>query len=370
MFLDAYVKQPPLAGTLVAFNGGIALFAGEGDAADLTKPFDVEIGLTGSYKTRNFELSTKQFEEMIANHQAAGVDPAIDREHESWFSFAAQPALGWVRGMRVGQATGDARRKALIASVQLNDLGQKAVSQGHFRYVSMGFDKAGKHRMSGEPIGAVLDHLALVKNPFIQGMRPLSLALSSRLGRPVEEEPMEQLAQQLRTMLGLSADASEEQIIKAFEALSARTAKALKDSEEKLAASVTLSKDLDEQKRVNVRLETELTRLSKADEERGAREWASAVDLAVKEFRLTPAEAEEYKALTGAERAVTARLLAKRTAQKPAQEVVKLPGAVGDKSSQALKLMADYQKAHPEADAATAYAACASEHPALFAEEA
>jgi hypothetical protein len=374
VFLPSYVNRPALPSTLVAFNGGSPLFAGAGedDSADLTKPFDVEIALTGSYKTRNFELAGKQFDEMIANHRRTSVDPAIDREHETWFSFPSGPAHGWVRGMRVDAASSDARRKALVATIQLNDLGQHAIRNGHYRYVSIGFDKAAKDRQTGEPIGAALDHLALVKNPFIQGMRPLSLALSQRLGRAVEEEPMEQLAQQLRQALGLSAEATEEQIIAAFAAQNGK-------DQAHAAERTTLANDLAEQKRIGARLEAELERLSKDSEERATREWSATVDQAVKEFRLTPAESDEHKALTGAERTVAAKLLAKRVPNKPAPAVPTLPTAPGSimptnkgttsegLSAAQLEAITAYQKSNPEADAAAALTGAIVANPALFA---
>jgi hypothetical protein len=368
------VNRRALPPTLVAFSGGTPLFVGGGneqEAADLTQPLDVEIALTGSYKTRGFELAGKQFDEMIANHRRAGVDPAVDREHESWFSLPSGPAHGWISALRVEAASADARRKALVATVHLNDLGQHAVKNGHYRYVSIGFDKAAKDRQSGEPLGAALDHLALVKNPFIQGMRPLSLALSQRLGRLVEEEPMEQLAQQLRQALGLSADATEEQIIAAFAAQRGK-------EQAQAADRATLANKLAEQERISARLEGELERLSKDSEERATREWCAIVDQAVREFRLTPAEAEEHKALTGAERTVTARLLAKRVPNKPAPAVATNPTAPAAASSTKgttaeglsaaqLEAIDAHKKANPDATDAAALTAAIVANPALFA---
>jgi hypothetical protein len=363
-----------LASTLVAFRGGVPLFASE-EPADLTKPLDVEIGLSGQYKTRNFELTSKQFDEMIKNHEAAGVDPAVDRGHESWFSFVGnEPAVGWVRGLRIEQASGDARRKALVATVELNDLGQSAVKNGHYRYVSMGFDKAGKHRMSGEPIGAVLDHLALVKNPFIQGMRPLSLALSTKLGRLVEEEPMEALAQQLRGLLGLSADATEEQIIAAL------AAQRQKDAEKLAAASAESTKALEEQKRINERLEAGLKALSDDREARAAASWKATLAAKVAEFTISPAEATEQEKLTGGERDVAGRLLALRQpgALKPAGAATTIAGVkstakgTSEEGLNAAQLGAveAFKKANPGTDDAQALMGAMRETPELFSTEA
>jgi hypothetical protein len=365
------VKPSGLSRSCIAFSGGVALYAGADEEADLSKPFDVEIALSGQYKARDFELGAKQFGEMIANHKRSGVDPALDREHESWFSMAAQPALGWVKALRVENASGDARRRALVATVELNDVGQHAVKNGHFRYVSMGMEKAGKDRQTGDSIGAVLDHLALVKNPFIQGMRPLSLALSAKLGRLVEEEPMDLLAQKLREALGLSADATEEQIIAAHAAAAGKLAAEKTDRE-------SLSKALDEQKRINERLEGGLKALAADRETRDAAEWKEKLAAAVAAFTIAPAESTEQEKLTGAERALAARLLALRPAGnlKPAATALTAAGAGaggGGKTADPLalngaqeKALREYLSEHPGMDEGRALVACAVEQPQLF----
>jgi hypothetical protein len=371
------VNRRALPPTLVAFSGGTPLFVGGGneqEAADLTQPLDVEIALTGSYKTRGFELAGKQFDEMIANHRRAGVDPAVDREHESWFSLPSGPAHGWISALRVEAASADARRKALVATVHLNDLGQHAVKNGHYRYVSIGFDKAAKDRQSGEPLGAALDHLALVKNPFIQGMRPLSLALSQRLGRLVEEEPMEQLAQQLRQALGLTADATEEQIIAAFAAQRGK-------EQAQAADRATLAKDLAEQKASNETLAAELRRLSSSEEERGTREWKESLAAGVKDFRWSPAELDKWQVLTGTAReTVREHVLPLRQpgCMKPAPAVsIKTTGPTAGSSTKGttaeglsaamIEAIDAYKKANPDATDAAALTAAIVADPALFA---
>lgn len=361
----------------IAFRGGVALFAGDEQPQDLSQPFDVEAGLTGQYKTRNFELTAKTFEQMAKNHADAGVDPAVDREHESWFSMAGNPALGWVKALDIKPASVDKRRSALVATVQFNNLGQEAVKQGHFRYVSMGMDKAGKHRMSGDSIGAVLDHLALVKNPFIQGMRPLSLALSSKLGRLVEEEPMEALAQKLRDALGLSADASEEQIIVAFNAAKAKDVAQATDRE-------ALTKALDEQKRINARLEDGFKQLTAAADARATAEWQKALKAKVDEFTISPAEAAELEKLTGAERDVMGRMLALRQvgALKPAAVAnPTIPGAgnvvaangkgtLGEAmGAPQLAAIEAFKKSNPGVDDMAAFTGAMLANPGLFTHE-
>jgi hypothetical protein len=372
VFLTPYVNRPALPASFVAFSGGMPLFAGDGDDAAATR--EVEIALSGQYKTRDFTLNTKNFEEMIKNHADSGVDPAVDREHESWFGplmGGGGEARGWVKSLDIKPAASDKRRSALVAKVELNDLGVHAVKNKHFRYVSIGYDRAGKNRASGEGIGHVLDHLALVKRPFIEGMNPLSLSLSATLGRPVEqgESNMDEIAKQLRTMLGLAADAPEGAIIAAL----------AKRRESDAAAAQALTA-LDEQKRVNARLEAELTRLSQDVDERASREWCGVVDQAAKDYRLTPAEADEHKTLTGAERAVAARLLAKRQPNKPAGADVgaALTGAGGDRaaadgsadpmalSAAQREALSKYEAAHPGMAPDDVFVACVAANPALF----
>jgi hypothetical protein len=366
VFLTPYVKRPALPASFVAFSGGLPLFAGGGDeaadAADLSKPVEIELALSGQYKARDFSLTTKNFEEFIKNHERSGVDPAVDREHESWFGAlfggGGGEARGWVQSLDIKQASRDGRRSALVGKVELNDLGQHAVKNKHFRYVSIGFDRAGKDRQSGEPLGHVLDHLALVKRPFIEGMRPLSLSLSAQLGRPVEDgdSPMDQLAQQLRTMLGLAADAPEEAIIAAFakrreqEATTAEQLKAL----ESLAAEVQALKD---------------------------ERWAGIVDKAQQEFRCTPDEAKRYKALTGVARDTIAVDLPTREPRKPAGDDVggaltgggarNLDNLVAGDDAAALTgaqkaALAKFEQEHPGMDKGSALIACALANPALF----
>ncbi len=206
----------------IAGDGGMALFA-DGEESAIDGTFEREIGLTGEYKTRDFSLSRKQFEEAAANHKASGVDPAVDRGHETW--LGADPgteARGWVRALTVRPSALQPNRDALVATIELNDLGRNAVANKHFRYLSMGINLKGVDRQTGKPIGAVLDHLALVKRPFIEGMQPLSLSA----------DYSEQENHMLSTLkaLGLKDDASEGEALSAVENLKAQHAALVKAS--------------------------------------------------------------------------------------------------------------------------------------------
>ncbi len=157
-------------------------FALQGDALTVDGPTsEIEVILAGQYKTRNLVIDEKAIDSMIANHVAAGVDPAVDCEHESWapLSLNRSPAMGWVKALSKRPSVADPTRQALVATVEWTDVGQAAVAAKHYRYISAGLDLGAKDRRSGQSIGVFLDHVALVKHPFVQGMQPLSLSASS-----------------------------------------------------------------------------------------------------------------------------------------------------------------------------------------------
>lgn len=148
-------------------------------------PTEIEVILSGTYKVRNLVVDDGMIDQMIANHLAAGVDPAIDQEHESWNTPPPpdQRARGWVKALSKRPARHVPGRTALVARVEWTDLGIAAIRGKHFRYVSAGLDLNAKNRLTGEPIGVKLDHVALVKNPFVEGMQPLALSVGG--GFPV-----------------------------------------------------------------------------------------------------------------------------------------------------------------------------------------
>jgi signal peptide peptidase SppA len=175
--------------------------------------------------------------------------------------------------------------------------------------------------------------------------------------------------------LGLGVDASEEAQLAALEQLKQQRAQMQQATDQSSAAA----KDLEEQKRVNARLEAELDRLSKESEARATREWHDTCDAAERAGKLTPFERDEHKALAGAERDVAARLLAKRPANRPAPPVPMdsagsspTPATAKGTTSEGLsaaqqEAVAAYKAANPAADDAAALTGAIVANPALFA---
>jgi len=158
----------------------VALTGGAIELSADSSTSEIEVILAGSYKVRNLLVDEKALDSMIANHKAAGVDPAVDREHESWSALQLEPspAMGWVKALSKRPSVNDPTRTALVATVEWTDVGQRAVAAKHYRYVSAGLDLRAKDRLTGKDIGVMLDHVALVKHPFVQGMQSLSLSAS------------------------------------------------------------------------------------------------------------------------------------------------------------------------------------------------
>ncbi len=275
-------KSRQLPDGCISLDGAAPLIS-DGEAAP-ELAFEREIGLTGEYKTRKFALARKQFEEVIANHKASGVDPAVDREHESW-SNSGTEARGWVRELSIRPSTLSPGRDALVAKIELNDLGRVAVDNKHFRYLSMGIDLKGTNRMTGEPLGAVLDHLALVKRPFIEGMQPLSLSADQS---PEKENHM------LLTLkaLGLKDDATDAEALSAVNALGDLRKELLSmtgaDEPAKAIGILVAFKES------HAQVESLKARIADAESKDLEREFTLAIDAGLKSGKLSKHLADEW----------------------------------------------------------------------------
>jgi hypothetical protein len=332
-------------------DGCIALDGEQPLFADTEKPealFEREIGLTGEYKTRGFALARGQFEQIVANHKRSGVDPAVDRGHETWFGGdPGTEARGWVRALSIRPSTGRPGRDALVAQIELNDLGLKAVENRHFRYLSMGLNLKGRDALTGEPVGAVLDHLALVKRPQIEGMQPLSLSADE----PVTEE---NTMKALLVALGVKEDADEKAALaaladkdKQIEALRAESGalKAQNDAGEKRLAALEAQAKAD--------------RLAKLESKLDAKIGAFAIDVAEK-----PALME----LAATAPDTFEKLIALRQPRDPSGPALKVVKGGSDLLSRQNKALSEYMAAHAGCDEFTALAECASLYPDLFKE--
>jgi hypothetical protein len=332
----------------IALDGETPLF---GDTEQVESTFEREIGLTGEYKTRGFALARSQFEQIIANHKASGVDPAVDRGHETWFgSNPGEEARGWVRSLSIRPSTMRPGRDALVAQIELNDLGRNAVSNRHFRYVSMGLNLKGTDRLTGKPVGAVLDHLALVKRPEIEGMQPLSLSADEPA---IEEKPMKSLL----VALGVKDDATE------ADAMAALTAKMSgKDAE-----IIALKAESTALRAQNNAAEARLTALEAEAKAERLKRMEVKLDAKIAAFAVDTAEKGALMELAAVSPETFEKLLALRMPRDPSGPALKVVKGGVDK----LALQNSAIEARMKLTGETydlALIGCASENPSLFNE--
>lgn len=329
----------------IALDGNEPLFA-DGESIPEVATFEREIALTGEYKSRKFTLARQQFEQIIANHKASGVDPAVDRGHETW--LGADPgteARGWVRELSIRPSTMRPGRDALVAKIELNDLGRHAVANKHFRYLSIGVELNGKDKQTAEPVGAVLDHLALVKRPQIEGMQPLSLSA-------IEPAPEETSMKALFTALGVKDDASEAEALTAFSSkLTAKDAEITALKAQNTASDARL---------LALEADAKAQRLARLEQKLDAKIAAFAVDPSEKaaQMELASSAPEQFE-----------KLLALRTPRDPSGPKLVLAKGPADSVALQDKAIAEYMKANAGADYATALVACALSAPELFNDE-
>lgn len=330
----------------VALDGEQPLFSGD------EKPeavFEREIGLTGEYKTRGFALARKQFQEIVDNHKKSGTDPAVDRGHETWFgSDPGTEARGWVRELSIRPSKNHPKRDALVAQIELNDLGLKAVENKHFRYLSMGLNLKGRDALTGEPVGAVLDHLALVKRPQIEGMQPLSLSADV----PASEETT---MKALLVALGVKEDADEKAALAA-----------LADKDKQMTA---LTAELNASKAQNGTLEKRFASLEADAQAAKFAALAAKLDAKIADFSIDAAERDALLKLAKVSAEIFEETIALRKPRNPSGPPLKLvdSGRLDLKSRQD-KAIADFMAANPGVDEFAALEQCSAANPDLFKE--
>lgn len=84
------------------------------------------------------------------------------------------PAMGWVLDIEVRQ--GADRRAQLWALSKLGDQIRRQIDADEYNSVSIAWNPAGVHPVSGEPIGATLTSIAFTNHPFIRDLLPLAAA--------------------------------------------------------------------------------------------------------------------------------------------------------------------------------------------------
>ena len=190
----------------------------------------------------SIDLDSGILEEMVANWEAAGrpklpvrvthrhLDddvPAKDRPE-------LEKAVGWLTDLRV-------TAQGLEAFTEWTPAGKAAVDGGEFAFWSPEWQPRHRDRRTGDVKGWWLSGTALTNDPFFNEMPPVAASTSSaETTEPNQQEQYmnEKQLEALRASLGLAADATVEQILKASAERGAEIA-TLKAEAVKLKASST-----------------------------------------------------------------------------------------------------------------------------------
>jgi phage I-like protein len=358
-------------------------------------PTEIQLGYAAAFQghPRPFALTQKTFDGFIANHKAAGVDPPLDREHESIVNgLDVSPAQGWIKSLAYRDVAAGATKAepvlGLFGAVDWTDLGEENVAKKHFRYTSMGFSLKAKDPKSNDSIGPFLDHVALVKKPFIQGMQALSLSAVNFPGRGRADggTHMDQVKQYLCGLLGLKADATDEEVLAALRAheqpvklsLSAKGRHIVALSSEAIAAlglktdaTGGFSEMIVELAAKSKAPATELAKLEGEIKTLKAEKIGRDVEALIAAKKATPAEREELVELATSNPALFTRMAAKREPIATLSVTVKTPTSPSGQSQRdkQTKAIEEYQAKHPGTGYGDALRACAKTQPDLFKEE-
>lgn len=172
------------------------------------------------YGTMDFSVEAlTKYASNVKSKVLGKVDPVIDYDHMMFNGLAA----GWVKDARVDEK-GDTAGLNLF--VEWNDDAVSKVRTKEYRYFSPTFTEAWKDNAGKEHENVIMGG-ALTNRPFLKNLVPVNLSelqfVPVNNPEPVQEAEVDM--KMLREVLGLSADTSDEETLKAFkEKLSAAPA--------------------------------------------------------------------------------------------------------------------------------------------------
>lgn len=118
-----------------------------------------------------FEITDSDLDQMVRNFEAGPLpERPVDYNHSSEVQGAspdAGQAAGWIKGLFK-------RAGALFARVEWTEKALEHIRGRQYRYISPVIQFKAKDKETGEPIGTRLKSAALVNQPFLEGMAPVS----------------------------------------------------------------------------------------------------------------------------------------------------------------------------------------------------
>ena len=162
----------------------------------------------------------------------------VDFDHFSYDPEKSSEAAGWVDEVSV-------RPDGLWGKVRLSDIGEAAIKNGRFRYLSPVWLQGDVEKLGGNRIRPLrLDTAGLTNNPNMRGMAPITNRKTlpgNPANAPVSEPTTDNTNANMKllaTKLGLSADAAEHVVLEALDKLMNRATTA-----ETTVTSLTTERD-------------------------------------------------------------------------------------------------------------------------------
>ncbi|BFH38967.1 phage protease [Paenibacillus melissococcoides] len=184
------------------------------------------MGLVKSQKG-NFIVDEESFQAIKETFQRRALDIVIDYEHQTLEDIQA-PAGGWIKELSL-------QDDAIVGKVEWTPKAEEYLKNKEYRYLS----PVVLVRKSDQK-AVVLHSVALTNTPAIDGMYPIinSLDITQYEEGGNEMDFLKKLAE----MLGLSADATEEEIMQKLQGLQANSTEEKKEEdEEEIVANKTIT---------------------------------------------------------------------------------------------------------------------------------
>lgn len=168
-----------------------------GDCPDIIKILPV--GNVSSEKG-NFIVDKESFQLMKAEMERRGIDIVIDYEHQTLDNVQA-PAGGWVKELVYTD-------EAIMAKVEWTPRAEEYLKNKEYKYLSPVILTRKKDNKA-----VVLHSIALTNTPAINGMFAIVNSIDSDINNKITEGDVKMDLKKVIELLGLSEDATEEQVM-------------------------------------------------------------------------------------------------------------------------------------------------------------
>lgn len=275
----------------------------------------IEVMPEGTYvhhQAGKMQITREHLAQLLADVNSRGDKIPLDYDH-SFTAGQGSRAAGWfVRGSaEIAPSSSDPTTLSLYADVQWTNEAAASIRTGEYRFISPEWNFRWKDRISGKWVNkARLLAATLTNRPFFDEMGPVHLCdqgLEAFLAEGGDDEPtlggstagkestMDMKA--IAEALGLAADAGEEEILAAIKAAQEKPVEETKPEgtpvdSAALAALVAQA----------AKGEEALTLLNRQQRD-------SAIEAAIREKRIAPAQKEHFEALWASNPEATAKLL-------------------------------------------------------------